>query len=153
MALNTLPSKNKALVKIYIKSYVILMLLVCSAVGAYFLKHHDKTTAFFIVFVVGLMCLHKLINRAMLLLIRFNQVKKAILKREAIYTELTKKESYLNSIFLAPVSVIISIAIYNTNNLTIQVFMFILILAFLVIGETAHYRFILYKNWYDQNLI
>ena len=153
MALNTFPSKNKALLKIYLKSYSILMLFICSAVGAYFLKQSNKTTAFYIVFVLGIVCLHKLLNHAMVLLIRFNQVKKAILKREASFQELTSKESFINSIFLAPVTVSISIAIYNANNLYIQILMFVLILTFLLIGETAKYRFTLYKNWYDQNLI
>ena len=146
-------SKNKVLLKIYIKSYVILMLFVVSAVTAYLLKHSNQTTAFYVVFILGLVFLHKFTNRAMLLLIRFNQVKKAVLHREASYKELTGKECFLNSIFLAPVTVIISIAIYNANNLIVQIIMFLLILICLVIGETAKYRFTLYKNWYDQNLI
>ncbi len=151
--MNTFPSKNKVLFKIYIKSYTLLMLLVCSAVGAYFLKLSNKTDVFYIVFILGLVFLHKLINRAMVLLISFNQVKKAILMREASYKELTSKECLFNSIFLTPVTVIMSIAIYNSNNLIIQVIIFFIILIFLVIGETAKYRFTLYKNWYDQNLI
>ncbi|WP_447403025.1 hypothetical protein ACE1MS_23465 (plasmid) [Lysinibacillus sp. fkY74-1] len=73
--------------------------------------------------------------------------------REASYKELTSKECLFNSIFLTPVTVIMSIAIYNSNNLIIQVIIFFIILIFLVIGETAKYRFTLYKNWYDQNLI
>ncbi|PIJ98119.1 hypothetical protein [Lysinibacillus sphaericus] len=151
--MNTFPSKNKVLFKIYIKSYTLLMLLVCSAVGAYFLKLSNKTAAFYIVFILGLVFLHKLLNRAMVLLISFNQVKKAILMREASYKELTTKECLFNSLFLVPVTVIMSIAIYNSNNLIIQIIIFFIILIFLVIGETAKYRFTLYKNWYDQNLI
>ncbi|MFY0519370.1 hypothetical protein ACOMCU_16305 [Lysinibacillus sp. UGB7] len=151
--MNTFPSKNKILLKIYVKSYAILLLFVFSSLGALFLKQSNNTAAYYFIFILGLVCLHKLTNRAMLLLIRFNQVKKAILKREACYQELTGKERLLNSIFLTPVTVIISIAIYSANNLVVQIFMFILILILLLIGETAKYRFTLYKNWYDQNLI
>lgn len=129
------------------------MLFVGSAIEAYYLKQSNKTTAYYLVLVLGIICLHKLTNRAMLLLIRFNQVKNAVIRREAVYQELSSKECFLNSLFLAPVTVIISIAIYNANNIVIQIIMFILILVFLVIGETAKYRFTLYKNWYDQNLI
>ncbi|MEB2280178.1 hypothetical protein LAV73_09230 [Lysinibacillus xylanilyticus] len=151
--MDTLPSKNKVLLKIYIKSFSILMLFVSSAVATYFLKQSNNITAYYIVFVLGIICLHKLINRAMLRLIRFNQVKAAILKEEATYQDLTAKECLLNSIFLAPVTIIISIVIYSANNIVIQILMFVLILTFLIIGETAKYRFSLYKNWYDENLI
>jgi len=153
MTLDALPSKNKVLLKIYIKSFSILMLFVSSAVATYFLKQSNKITAYYIVFVLGIICLHKLTNCAMLRLIRFNQVKAAILKEEAIYQELTAKECLLNSIFLAPVTILISIVIYSSNNIVMQILMFVLILTFLIIGETAKYRFTLYKNWYDQNLI
>lgn len=150
--MNTLPSKNKVLIKIYIKSYTILMFLVCIAVGAYFLKQSNKIIAFYIVFIIGLACLHTLINRAMVLLIRFNQIKKTLLIREASYQDLTAKEHLLNSVFLAPVTVMMSVAIYNTYNLILQIIMFFIILVFLIIGETAKYRYILYKNWYDENI-
>ena len=153
MTLDALPSKNKVLLKIYIKSFSILMLFVSSAVATYFLKQSNKITAYYIVFVLGIICLHKLTNCAMLRLIRFNQVKAAILKEEVTYQELTAKECLLNSIFLAPVTIIISIIIYSSNNIVMQILMFVLILTFLIIGETAKYRFTLYKNWYDQNLI
>lgn len=150
--MNTLQSRSKVLLKIYIKSYTILMLLVCSAVGAYFLKQSNKSIAFYIVFILGLVCLHTLINRAMVLLIRFNQIKKTVLIREAPYQELTAKERLLNSVFLAPITIMISIAIYNTNNLILQIIMFFIILVFLIIGETAKYRYTLYKSWYDENI-
>lgn len=150
--MNSLPSKNKVLLKIYIKSYIILMLLVCSAVGAYFLKQSNKNIVFYIVFILGLVCLHTLINRAMVLLIQFNQIKKTILIREASYKELTAKERLLNSVSLAPITIMISIAIYNTNNLILQIIMFFIILVFLIIGETAKYRYTLYKGWYDENI-
>ncbi|MGE7988564.1 hypothetical protein [Lysinibacillus fusiformis] len=150
--MNTFPSKNKVLLKIFIKSYTILMLIVGSAVVADYLKQSDKKIAFHIVFILGLVCLHILMNRAMILLIRFNQIKKAVLIREASYQELTATEHLLNSLFLAPVTIMISFAIYYTNNLNLQIIMYFIILVFLIIGETAKFRYTLYKNWYDKNL-
>ncbi|SCX63344.1 hypothetical protein SAMN02787108_03233 [Lysinibacillus fusiformis] len=150
--MNIFPSKDKDLLKIYIKSYTILMLLVCSAFGAYLLKQSNKNIAFYIVFIFGLVCLHTFINRSMVFLIRSNQIKKTLITREAPYQELTKKEHLLNSVFLAPITIIISVAIYNTYNLILQIIMFFIILLFLLIGETAKFRYTLYKNWYDKNL-
>lgn len=149
--MNTL-SKKKELLKIYIKSYTILLLFVGSAVGAYFLKQLNDKIIFYIVFILGLICLHALINRSMILLIRFNQIKNAVLYREDSYLELTIKELIINSVFLAPVTIMISIGIYNTTNLILQIIMFFLIFIFIIIGETAKYRYALYKNWYDENL-
>lgn len=152
MALNTLPPRTVTAIKICIKAYLLLLLILLSVLTMYFLKAANNTFFYIGTLVIVTVLLHKIFNHSSIALIRFNLVRKSVLQRMSTYGEVTKKEQLFNSVVLAPITLLVGTGLYATDNLMIKGCMLIIVFIFLLVGETAKYRFKLYKNWYDNNL-
>lgn len=152
--MDSISKKYKILVKIYAKTFIYFFLFVLSAAAMNFLKPLTIEVAFLYLSlsIIFIYSLHKILNIAMVAFIQFNQIKKAVLNRTDTYKELSFVERIQNSLFLAPLSIIIGYAYYFNENILIQICILPIIFFLLLLGETAKYRYQLFKNWYEVNL-
>lgn len=82
---------------------------------------------------------------------KFIELKKAVYEQSATYSNRSKKENLFHNIALFPISAGVTVLL-SSNNIFLIVFGIILIYFLLVYGETAKYRFKLYKIYYDNHV-
>lgn len=146
-------SKQKVLLEIFLRSFRAFFYIGFGAYLLYVVKQYaELELIYFFFFLIYVSLLHKTMNRSTIAFIEFNLIKKAVLERTDTYVELSKRERLQNTFSLLPLSVLIVIGILGVKILLVKLLIMLIVLCFLLIGETAKYRLHLYKTWYDQHL-
>ncbi|MBQ0140189.1 MAG: hypothetical protein KBT36_12955 [Kurthia sp.] len=105
----------------------------------------------FVLFCILLYALHKAVNKNADAITKFMELKKAVFANTATYINRSKSENVFHNIAVFPISLGLTV-LMATNNIGMIISSIIIVYFILIYGETAKYRYKLYKTYYDNHI-